>query len=685
MPPTSIHQVIHGYREGHRLLSSSLPLNADAARTMLILSDMSGPAMQPGFDEYLTGYPLPGTELFVFAKTWYAPEMQRPGCVWTHSLVLSREQVSQVSASRLLASLRRPQQDGVESAAMTPIGLDSDTPDPAKVDGFGDTTAVATLIGAVLGQSRPVIVTVETAAQLEPAFLRLWEELWPAARTRFSFCTGALMPRSVAGSLMDLQAVPRAIPSSQFRKSAGAALVLDLRTPATRAAWVDLVLDGARRGDATFRSWLETAAGSDASRGVVPSLVPIFGEWHAMPWSARSALASIVNAKELDSIARGRLLGMVFDRAGSEEGVARRRELLQDLCGNRDAALVPMAAMLEEQTRRLFEESRAEGVSLVLSLLGGTLSEVGERVLRAAVLLLVPNDFEGLGDAPAQFLPTIVGANPTLAQSPVIWKRVGSRATEMLSQLSTASLSDEDHGGVINALFASGCDVPVDALVRFGGKVAIIKALAVLAAGELQLSWQWRSALSAQPDVVLSWLEARPTLTLRELEFGTRFFNPKANQSRLTKVWQTGIASGVGTFSPRVAAFGLALAFAEANTRSPLLAACFQPAYDAAGSSRIEYEEWEWLREQAPPVSRWRDWDKCERLAAALSRLIKKQNPSLETVLGIVYSRQAIRKVAAMLDDDGETRSYLESLRRAAEVSSNVGTREQREALWADW
>src|SRR4051812_19331555 len=99
---TSIHHAIHGYRDGHRLLSSSLPLGADSSRAMLVLSDMSGPSMHPGFDEYLTGYPLPGSEFFVFAKTWYAPEMQRPGCVWTHSLLIPRERIPQVSTARLL-------------------------------------------------------------------------------------------------------------------------------------------------------------------------------------------------------------------------------------------------------------------------------------------------------------------------------------------------------------------------------------------------------------------------------------------------------------------------------------------------------------------------------------------------------------------------------------------------------
>jgi len=650
---------------------------------MLVLSDMSGPSMQPGFDEYITGYPLAGTDYFVFAKTWYAPEMQRPACVWTHSLLVPRAQVPRMSAARLMGSFRRPQADGVDGAATSPVIVNEDTPVGGTGDGFSDKGLAATMIGAVLGQPRPVIVVADTAAQFEAVFLRLWEELWPAERTRFSFCTGALMPRANAGALLDLQAVPRAIPPSQFRKSASAALVLDLRTPATPEGWVDLVLDGAVRGDATFRSWLEAAAGADAGRAVVPSLAPLFGAWHAPGSSARSALANVVDAKDLDPGARSRLMGMVFDRANTESGAVGRRELLAELCGHRSNDLAPIVAMLEDQTRRLFEDSRAEGVALVLSLLGGELTEVGECVLRVAVLLLVPDDVQTFEDAQTPFLSTIVGANAALAQSPILWQRVGARAIDVLSKLEGANLDDEARGAVVEAILTSGRDVSVDAIVRFGGKAAILRALVALVSGQLQLSWQWRSALSAQSNTVVEWLESLSPPSLRDLELSSRFVSPTAAQSRLATVWKSGTA-GSSPVPPRVAAFGLTLAFWEADVKSRLLAVCFQPTYDAAGSSRLDYEEWDWLREQAPSVSWYRDWDRCERLAAALARLLEKGSASLEMVFGILHSRPAIRKVAAILDDDRDTQPYLKSLRKAVE-SSSTGTREQRAALLEDW
>jgi hypothetical protein len=373
---------------------------------------------------------------------------------------------------------------------------------------------------------------------------------------------------------------------------------------------------------------------------------------------------------------------MTFERADKEAG-DQRQELLEDLCGHHETDLRPIAQMLEDQTQRLFENSRAGGISLVLSLVGGELTEIGERVLRAAVLLLVPSDLDTLGDAQTPFLSTIVGANPKLASSPAVWKRVGSRSAEVLSKLAAMNLSDEERGAVVDATIASGRDVSVDELVRFGGKVAIFRALAAFSAGQIQLSWSWRSALSAQPDTVLEWVESLPSPSVLDLELGSRFLSPKFTQARLANVWKT--ATGApGNLVPRVAAFGLTLAFWEGIASSPLLATCFQPTYEALGRSRLEYEEWDWLREHAPPVAWYRDWDRCERLAAAVARLFEKQNASLESVFAVVQSRAAIRKVAAVLDDYGDTRPYLKSLRKAADASFGIGTREQRDALLGD-
>ena len=96
-----IQQALHGYSDGHRLISSSVSLSSLDARTMVVMSDLSGPGIKPTPSGYLTGYPLSGAGKYVLARTWIAGEMSRPGCVWTHSLIIDNSDLAAVSYTHL--------------------------------------------------------------------------------------------------------------------------------------------------------------------------------------------------------------------------------------------------------------------------------------------------------------------------------------------------------------------------------------------------------------------------------------------------------------------------------------------------------------------------------------------------------------------------------------------------------
>jgi hypothetical protein len=46
-----VHQTLHGYSEGHRLIESSLQIQANLARIMLRMSDLLGSSKVSGVDE----------------------------------------------------------------------------------------------------------------------------------------------------------------------------------------------------------------------------------------------------------------------------------------------------------------------------------------------------------------------------------------------------------------------------------------------------------------------------------------------------------------------------------------------------------------------------------------------------------------------------------------------------------
>ena len=104
-----VAQALHGYRNGHDLLASSRRLSREGERALLELSDLSGSAARTrGFESYISGYPVPGEHLYAFARTWLADGGARPGSVWTHTLLLTPEQIALPNVENLAQWFRRP-------------------------------------------------------------------------------------------------------------------------------------------------------------------------------------------------------------------------------------------------------------------------------------------------------------------------------------------------------------------------------------------------------------------------------------------------------------------------------------------------------------------------------------------------------------------------------------------------
>lgn len=100
-----IEQALHGYANGHQLISASLELKVEDRCRMDELSDLSGKCNDKDFTDYYTGYPLLNENKYVIARTWYAYEQQRPGCVWTHSLIVDMNDLHKIGNIKKFMSL----------------------------------------------------------------------------------------------------------------------------------------------------------------------------------------------------------------------------------------------------------------------------------------------------------------------------------------------------------------------------------------------------------------------------------------------------------------------------------------------------------------------------------------------------------------------------------------------------
>src|ERR1700688_4673813 len=101
----TIEHCLFGYEDGHRLLASSMLLGSEVTSELTLLSDLAPGAHFGSSDGYWTGIPLPQLQRYALMRTWPAPEMPRPGCVWTHVLLVETSLFEDVSSLSRLREL----------------------------------------------------------------------------------------------------------------------------------------------------------------------------------------------------------------------------------------------------------------------------------------------------------------------------------------------------------------------------------------------------------------------------------------------------------------------------------------------------------------------------------------------------------------------------------------------------
>lgn len=232
--PEILDQALFGYADGHRQIASSLRLPPKDLYLLSTASDLAGGARLGDGDSYLSGLPLPDSHRYALFRTWAAPEMPRPGCVWSHVILLGQKTIASLAAfSTLLPLFRRPDRSRTEEYG-EPLG-------PIEI-GSGEAAAVAPIAEIIEAYYAGKRVTLSpsglSAAEIEEAVLAVWSQQWPRLRPTYSFCTAPVKEfRRADASDYDVQVAVQAEP---------------------------------RRGARDARDWVDFAASDAAENRVTP-------------------------------------------------------------------------------------------------------------------------------------------------------------------------------------------------------------------------------------------------------------------------------------------------------------------------------------------------------------------------------------------------------------------------------
>ncbi len=200
--------MLHGYKLGHNYIQGSivLPSTHDMDK-IATLSDWSEYVGVDGMRDYITAYLLDESPYYVVAKTWYADEMRRPGCVWTHSLLIHKDDLFKITDfCNLLYLFEMPLTENYENYS-TPRSFVEDAKEvETKLSEISE-NRVAEIYESLLSSSPSFILSEFPTQQSQELLLTLLNYVPVELLKNKSICSGTAAPRAYDGKYLSLQFV----------------------------------------------------------------------------------------------------------------------------------------------------------------------------------------------------------------------------------------------------------------------------------------------------------------------------------------------------------------------------------------------------------------------------------------------------------------------------------------------
>ncbi|WP_371184521.1 GAP1-N1 domain-containing protein [Xanthomonas sacchari] len=649
-----VEQTLHGYSEGHRLIAGSLRLPQSDARTMLVLSDASGSGSRIPASGYITGYPLAESGKYVIARTWAAPEMSRPGCVWTHSFLIDFADLARLgSVDDLLERFQRPSSGGGSSFAIQLEVLVSREPTPVVASGLGRARPWAS---ALYGKPTGRIIDELERPEDEELVVAIWMQQWPRLRRAFRFCTFSTEDRSTSADAFDLQ-------------------LMDV-SRTTRSKVPDGVIASAKDGG----DWLETLlhdleaptesglrqflrdVGSDVTNGRA-AMVPLIHLYEALkPQEGASRLAKAVSELERLGPGQGRM-----GRAAAARRVFSRPELV-------DQTLFDFALQQVLADRDLLGvEPLVLGSALLRwrpELLADDLSEVDplHKAVNAALLEAdVDELIDLIGTVPGTTV-RVLQIRPDVIEHASFWRIASLDAPKLISALDA---SQDEAIRIVVALMEAGRDECSAFMVDHFGIDPVVAALSSLDIAGIRSRLIWVQRIARRLDELAEGM-SHGVISHRPLLFAlSEILNPDAVPNSVgTDPWVTAVERTRP--SDDVPSEDLLASFLFARARGwcsrsagRLFFLSVQRLHDAMASGRLTDSAWRVAKPRLPAGPIWREWDQCEKLRhAVVDSFIDRKLPPIEfgTVVDNGKLWEALVNLAA---DSFAGRRYLDKVRIA--------------------
>lgn len=610
-----VHQALHGYSEGHRQFACSAELTTNDARFVLVMSDASGAGVTTEGVSYLTGYPLPESGLYALARTWPAPEMPRPGCVWTHTLFIEFADLAVLdSPSQLAALFKAP---SIETVGVYGGALNFTNALASGCSLMSSQLPMFERLATALYEQPhdQVWARRATDAQVDDVVLRLWDLQWPRLRRSFRFCTLTTRDRSQEGALFDLQLCGESVSRLRFTQTTEGVEA----TSISAGPWLAQLVDYVGRPDASeFREVLrllgtDVLGGREAMRAICELQATLARRG---PTAVADAIALVTVPATLSGSKAAK--EMVATHALSRADVLNDSELhyvVDNLDLVAEGELIGCGGKL---AWHLLEVAPEKLVELVEDERPAVQAAMRATVKELDAALLVDHLTPG-----TNWWPSLLSIRPDLAEVSEFWRRTQAKASDI--QQAGVELHAENQ--LAAAIQGLRNEVSIESVARAFGPDSVLTCVQQLMSyvGDSTELRMWIKEACRQPGAVAAFLAHAPTLNPNLVACITAELPPDVVPNDYgVDPWLaalTAVKQQAGQLPIELLVYGFRRAMGlRSRSVGPLLCLTFEALHGAATAGALASSNWQHLRDSLPWVRPADAWDVALRLRLGLAK-----------------------------------------------------------------
>ena len=651
-----IEQILHGYKDGHELLASSISLSAKDARYMRIQSDISGNLSLE--DCYIKGYPLLEEKFYVIATTWYAPEMKRPGCVWTHSLLIPFESLFKIHNFKYIIRnlFVRPDTDKIFSSYNKSLDIEDNllvnmNPEIQFLSSILNQT-LYNIFFSYFATDKPIIAQYAKDTDLEEYILSLWNTLPYNQKNSFSFTIGTTELTKLNGDVNPDIQILKSSNNRQLIKSSIFEVIPNLNNKEVSINEDILYLTRlSEKIPASYSAFLQNFS-KDVSGGKQQSLsickfyklltdknikiseteiIKLLGESFTSPTEARKLKFSLIGNNNLNLFDEGRLL------FGLLTSPYLKSFNLTDL--NYEQRLVRFISDNSIDSLRYFSHAITQSEIIPNTEL--------HKYLLLLSKYLTPDLLQIMNSKYRELLSVCVMMNPDIVSMSEYWHTNKQLLYENFKNLVTIKDLNINWQEMLNLFLNENILIDYSLIVDYVPNAAV-NILNWVNENEKNLPDNYYLVLEKSRKQIIKWIKDNDQISSRLFFLIIDLINPNDNLTlEISPIHWVKIIekndidfSGRSPLEEKANFFLVAIAFNFPIKESIiLLEISFNYVYTTIMNAELYTPNWELLDKHTPDL-RYHNWDKGERLRMTIAEKLISANMEAKEIKRFVYGKK---------------------------------------------